>query len=157
MALHGPCNSQNFNCCISVIILYTKLSCMTLWCWFTLQTTLMPSISSALRILIWDVPFMVCSDSDIPASSDELVNWWAVKYTDTHLPTKASYYHSNIWTSSAYWPSPQQNLNSTLSSQLMTTTQPLLTDKNTHTHTVADPVRSGTWQFGNDVITNSSC
>ncbi len=89
--------SWNFNCCISVIILYTKLSCVTSWCWFTLQTTLMPSISSASRILIWDVPFMVCSDSDIPASSDELVNWWAVKYTDTHLPTKASYYHSNIW------------------------------------------------------------
>lgn len=32
----------------------------------TLHTTLMPSISSAERVLICDVPFRNCSDSDIP-------------------------------------------------------------------------------------------
>lgn len=32
----------------------------------TLQTTLIPSMSSADRVLICDVPFRNCSDSDIP-------------------------------------------------------------------------------------------
>lgn len=37
----------------------------------TLQTTLMPSMSSGERILICDVPFRNCSDSDIPVGQKQ--------------------------------------------------------------------------------------
>lgn len=37
----------------------------------TLETTLMPSMSSGERILICDVPFKNCSDSDIPVGQKQ--------------------------------------------------------------------------------------
>lgn len=36
----------------------------------TLDTSLMASMSSGERILIWDVPFKNCSDSDIPVGKE---------------------------------------------------------------------------------------
>lgn len=76
---HHGCNVQDFSCQLQIVShvkstlqqTYERITTADesrRWILMvTLHTTLMPSMSSGERILICDVPFKNCSDSDIPA------------------------------------------------------------------------------------------
>lgn len=61
---------------------------------FTVQTIRMPSVSSGVRILIWEVPFSVCSVSDIPIEQQNYQNFAFILHTN-HFTT--IYCCSDLW------------------------------------------------------------